>query len=304
MITTMWPERHEVFAQCVSVAFVIRVADRGSQMRSILLHVEDDPSLEARVQTALSLARTTSGHVTCLHITPIEAYVAFDSFGGVFVMEKVLEALTDQEDALHARVEAAFRKEDVSWDYRKSTGSVVQVLLSYGALADVIVTGRVHRGGKSERAALGQLGDVIMKSRVPVLITPDAGAVFDPSGKAVIGWNDSYEAANAVRSALPLLKYASNVEVISVEEPAEKNAALFPSTRLLEYLSRHDINAELTVEKEVDFVSETLLAAALDGGASYLVLGGFGHSRIREYVFGGVTRAMLESSPVNLVIAH
>jgi nucleotide-binding universal stress UspA family protein len=273
-------------------------------MRSILLHVEEDPSLEARIQTALSLARTTSGHVTCLHTTPIEAYVAFDSFGGVFVMEKVFEALTNQEEALQARVEATFRKEDVSWDYRKSTGSVVQVLLSYGTLADVIVTGRVHRGGKGDRVALAQLGDIIMKSRVPILITPDAGAAFDPSGKAIIGWNDSYEAANAVRTALPLLKYASSVEVISVEEPAKKNDALFPSTRLLEYLSRHDINADLKVEEEGDFVPETLLAAALDGDASYLVLGGFGHSRIREYVFGGVTRAMLESSPVSLVIAH
>lgn len=273
-------------------------------MRSILLHVEDDSSLEARMETALSLARATSGHVTCLHATPIEAYVAFDTFGGVFVMEKVLEALGEQEAAVQARVEAKFRKEDVSWDYRKSTGAVTQVLLSYGALSDVIVTGRTHRDGKSDRMSLGQLGDVIMKSRVPVLIPTDGGADFDPSGKAVIGWNDSYEAANAVRTALPLLKYASSVEVFRVEEPAKQQDGLFPSTRLLEYLSRHDIHADLKIEPEVDFVAAALLAAALDGGASYLVLGGYGHSRISEYVFGGVTRAMIEASPVNLVIAH
>ena len=273
-------------------------------MRSILLHVEDDASLEGRVQTALSLARATNGHITCLHTTPIEAYVAFDSFGGVFVMEKVLEALTDQEAVLQARVEAKLLKEDVSWDYRSSTGSVANVLLSYGALADVIITGRTRRGGKGARAALGQLGDVIMKSRVPVLIPSETAAGFDPAGTAVIGWNDSYEAANAVRTALPLLKYASNVDVIRVEEPAKQDDGMFPSTRLLEYLSRHDIHADLKVEHDVDFVPETLLAAALTGNASYLVLGGYGHSRISEYIFGGVTRALLESSPVNLVIAH
>jgi nucleotide-binding universal stress UspA family protein len=273
-------------------------------MRSILLHVEDDPSLEARMQTALSLARATSGHVTCLHATPIEAYVAFDSFGGVFVMEKILEALSDREAAVQAQVEAKFRNEDVSWDYRKATGSIVQVLLSYGALADVIITGRTHRGGKGDRAILGQLGDVIMKSRVPVLIPTDVGTAFDPSGKAVIGWNDSYEAANAVRTALPLLKHASSVDVFRVEEPAKQKDELFPSTRLLEYLSRHDIHADLKVEPEADFVAAALLEAALDGGASYLVLGGYGHSRISQYLFGGVTRAMLEASPVNLVIAH
>jgi nucleotide-binding universal stress UspA family protein len=177
-------------------------------------------------------------------------------------------------------------------------------LLSYGALADVIITGRIHRGGKGDRVALGQLGDVIMKSRVPVLIPTEAAAAFDPSGAAIIGWNDSYEAANAVRTALPLLQYASSVDVIRIEEPAKQDDGLFPSTRLLEYLSRHDIHADLTVEHGVDMVCETLLAAALARGAAYLVLGGYGHSRISEYIFGGVTRALLESSPVNLVIAH
>ena len=71
-------------------------------MRTILLHVDDDASLEARMQCALSLARATSGHVTCVHATPVEAYVAFDSFGGVFVMEKVMEALDEQEASVQA----------------------------------------------------------------------------------------------------------------------------------------------------------------------------------------------------------
>lgn len=274
-------------------------------MRSILLHVENDASLGPRMQTALSLARATGGHVTCVHATPIEAYVAFDTFGGVFVMEKVMEALGEQEAVLQAEVETTFRKEDVSWDFRKSTGSIVQVLLSYSALADVIVTGRTLHDGKSNRAALGRLGDIVMKSRVPVVIPSESGADFNPSGKAVIAWNDSYEAANAVRAAVPLLKLASAVDVFRIEEAAKQVDSLFPSTRLLEYLSRHGIHANLKVESiDRAFVGEALVAAAFDGGASHLVLGGYGHSRISEYVFGGVTRAVLESCPVNLVMAH
>jgi nucleotide-binding universal stress UspA family protein len=274
-------------------------------MRSILLHVDDDPSLEARLQTALSLARTTNGHITCVHATPVDAYVAFDSFGGVFVMEKVMEALGEQEAAVQARVEATLRAEDVGWDYRQSTGSVTHVLLSYAALADVIVTGRSERAGVPDRAILGPLGDIVMKSRVPVLIPGRDGPAFDPCGKAVIAWNESYEAANAVRGALPLLKHAASVDVIRIEEPAASRDKLFPSTRLLEYLSRHDVHAELVIETiESQFVGEALASLALDGGASYMVLGGYGHSRISEYIFGGVTRALLKSSPVSLVIAH
>jgi nucleotide-binding universal stress UspA family protein len=271
-------------------------------MRSILLHVEDNASLEARMQAALSLARATNGHVTCVHATPLEAYIAFDSFGGVFVMENVLEALGEQEASVQARVEAQFSKEDVSWDYCKSTGSLVQVLLSYAALADVIVTGQTGSGGPSARAAIGQLGDIVMKSRVPVLIP---GEDFDPLGKAIIAWNDSYEAAHAVRSALPLLKLASSVEVLRIEQPPVQDESLFPSTRLLEYLSRHAVHADLKVENiESDLIGEALVAAGAGGGASYMVLGGYGHSRISEYIFGGVTRTLLEHSRVSLVMAH
>lgn len=274
-------------------------------MRTILLHVEDDASLDVRIQTALSLARATSGHVTCLHATPVEAYVAFDSFGGVFVMEKVMEALAEQEAAVKARVEQEFRNEDVSWDFRQTTGSIPQALLSYAALADIIVSGRTGQGDKGRRASMGRLGDVIMKSRVPVLVPGEGGAAFDPLGKAVIGWNDSYEAANAVRAAVPLLKYASSVEVFRIEESGKERTDIFPSTRLLEYLSRHDIHANLKVDTlEPEFVGDALCAAAVDGAASYLVMGGYGHSRISEYLFGGVTSAILQSSPANVVIAH
>ena len=274
-------------------------------MRSILLHVEDDASLDARMQTALSLARTTSGHITCVHATPIEAFVAFDSFGGVFVMEKVIEALDEQEASMQARVEERFQMEDVSWDYRKSTGSIPHVLLSHAALVDVIVSGRTRTGGKGDRAALGRLGDMVIKSRIPVLIPGHEGADFDPVGKAVIAWNASYEAANAVRASLPLLKYAASVEVFRIGEPNRQRDDQFPSTRLLEYLSRHDIHADLKEESaEQEFVAEALVGMAVDSGASHMVLGGYGHSRIGEYIFGGVTRSMLGSSPVNLVIAH
>ena len=64
-------------------------------MKSILLHVQDDPSLDRRLDAALALARACGGHLGCLHVTPVEAYVAMDSFGGVFVMQEMLTAIDD-----------------------------------------------------------------------------------------------------------------------------------------------------------------------------------------------------------------
>jgi nucleotide-binding universal stress UspA family protein len=228
--------------------------------------------------------------------------VAFDSFGGVFVMQDVIEALDDQAATLQSRVRERLGKEDVSWEYIKSNGSIPQAIIAYAALADVVVMGRTPSGEKPDRSALGRLGDLVLKSRSPILIPGADGADFNPLGKAMIAWNGSYEAANAVRGALSLLKLAARVELVRVEE---KEDTLFPSTRLLEYLSRHDIHADLRMETiEKDFVAETLIARALHTDASHIILGGYGHTRIGEYIFGGVTRSMLASSPVNLVIAH
>ena len=120
---------------------------------------------------------------------------------------------------------------------------------------------------------------------------------------ALIAWNGSFEAANAVRSSIGLLKVASDVRVLQVEE--EKDEA-FPGTRLLEYLSRHGIHAELTraTQKDDQPIAGSLMAYANAVNAAYMVMGGYSHSRIGEYVFGGVTRTLLSGSTVPLLIAH
>ena len=131
--------------------------------------------------------------------------------------------------------------------------------------------------------------------------------VFLALTSALIAWNGSFEAANAVRSAIGLLKIASEVQVLQIEE--DKDPA-FPSTRVLEYLSRHGIHAELKVERahpgtgDIDFAFACLNSKAKQANASYIVMGGYGHSRVSEYVFGGVTRSMLSGSAVPLFMAR
>ena len=128
------------------------------------------------------------------------------------------------------------------------------------------------------------------------------------TGSVLIAWDCSYEAANAVRSAVGLLKLASSVHILQIREDGKDEA--FPSTRLLEYLSRHGVHAEYSViEAGVDVhdqkvISDTLAARAQALRAAYLVMGGYNHSRVGEYIFGGVTRTMLAEAPLPLVIAR
>lgn len=277
-----------------------------STIKTILLHVQDDPSLDRRIEAALALARACSAHVSCIHVTPIQAYVAFDSFGGVFVMNDVIRSIDEQAAKLQSRVEEKLNREDVSWDYEQVTGDMATSLISHAALADLIVVGREPHRDDFVGAAIGLLGDLLCRSRTPLFIPSDDVRPVDSTGVALIAWDGSYEAANAVRSSVGLLKLASSVHILQIKEKEET----FPGTRLLEYLSRQDVHAEYSViEAGVDVndqmvISDTLTARAQALRASYLVMGGYNHSRVGEYVFGGVTRTMLAEAPVPLLIAR
>jgi nucleotide-binding universal stress UspA family protein len=273
--------------------------------KTILFPVQSGGSAGAPLETALALARAYSAHITCLHVTPIEAYVAFDSFGGVFVMDSVLTALDEGESTLRSSIEDKLSREDVSWDYNQVTGNVASQLVRYAALADVMVIGREPHRIDFVGPSVGLLGDLMSRCRTPLFIPSDDGSSCDPAGPALIAWDGSYEAANAIRSALGMLRLSSDVHILQVDEGKTDG---FPSTRLLEYLSRHGIHAELAIESAArfdrDLVPDMLIARAMTVNASYLVMGGYSHSRVGEYLFGGVTRTMISSCPLPLLVAH
>ena len=271
-------------------------------MKTILLHIENEDDLTVRIENGLSLARAASAHLSCLRVTPVEAFVSFDSFGGVFVMSNVMAALDKQEQSVRAKAEAELENEDVSWDYTQVTGNVVTRLAGAGALADLIVTAREMDQGKASGASLGMLGNLLHRARTPLFVPGTAPQPCDPKGTALIAWDGSFEAANAVRNSIGLLRLAAGVRVARVEEQKDDG---FPDTRLLEFLSRHGIHAKQTLlPLEGDDIATTILRHAQNLGASYVVMGGYSHSRTGEYLFGGVTRRLLSDSPVGIVIAR
>lgn len=276
-------------------------------VKTILLHVQNDMSLDRTLETSLSLARACGAHLSCVHITPVQAYVAFDSFGGVFVMGDVVKAMNEADEQLDVRLRSKLSNEDVSWDFTQITGDIPSQLIGRAALADLIVTSRQPKRTDFQGSTIGLLGDLMHRSRTPLFIATDNDKVPNPAGRVLIAWNGSFEAANAVRSAAGLLKLASDVRVVRIEEEKDET---FPSTLLLEYLSRHGIHAELKVvtahpdARDVDFAFGCLTSEAGQMNADYIVMGGYSHSRVSEYMFGGLTRSMLAGSPFPMFIAH
>ena len=278
-------------------------------IKTILLHVLDDEHRARAIETGLALARACSAHLSCLHVTPIEAYVAFDTFGGVFVMNDIIRKLDERDVELRAEIEKELGGEDVSWDYEQATGNVASAIISRAALADLLVVSRQPPERDFVGPTIGFLGDLLQRSRTPLFVPGSVRGTFDPAGPALIAWNGSFEAANAVRASLGLLKLSRDVRVLEVSEDKPRSRA-FPGTKLLEYLSRQGVHAELCPEPSPtgdvghDVIAGMIVAQAEGLGAQYIVMGGYSHARVAEYVFGGVTRTLLKDCPVALVMAH
>jgi nucleotide-binding universal stress UspA family protein len=274
---------------------------RRKPMKSILLHVQDDAGFAGRTEIALDLARATGGHISCVHATSPQAYVGFDGFGAMFMMEEVMKVAEEHDAKMRAATEKLFANEDVSWDYRQVMSEVSGALIGESYLNDLIIMGR-PLVAKDRPLAIPQIGDVLMHARIPVLVVPENKNTLDFRNVAMVAWNGSREAADALRQAVPLLALAKAVHVVTVEDEREN---LFPVTDASEYLSRHGISSELHDRKaSKQMVEAELDRCAVELGADYLVMGAYSHSRAREYVFGGVTRYMLHEATLPVLLAH
>lgn len=269
-------------------------------MKSILVHADDSLAMTARLESALALARQRDGHVTLLVNTPFYRFVAMDPFGGAYLAAGALAEAQARDAALAARLEKTLANEDVPWDIIHGDGDLVFALAGAAALADLSIVSMTAASSDRFDAAPMLAGDLALASRAPVLALPDGAALFDLDGPAVVAWNGSAEAAAALRAAVPLLGGRS-VTVLRIGEVQGK----FPDDAALKYLARHGVNAELREEApSARAVEEQLEAYAEVMGAALLVMGAFGHSRLRETLFGGVTRYLLDSARVPLLLAH
>lgn len=268
-------------------------------IKSILFHIHEDDQFECRMQTALSIARTCSAHLQCLQVIPLEAFAVVDAF--TFVTAQTLAMLEEQGAEQRERIEARLKNEDVAWSYDTTSEPLIPVLLKGASLSDLLIIGREPEDRAFGRSGRSLLGEIICNSRTPLCIPGTDAASFDPFGTAVIAWNGSAEAANAIRQSIGLIRMASEVRVIRISE--EKEAA-FPDARVLEYLSRHGVHARMDTRAVRHGFTQDLIEYTAVAGAAYIVMGGYSHSRAGELLFGGVTRSLLREFPISIVMAH
>ncbi|MFC0206533.1 universal stress protein [Novosphingobium soli] len=248
-------------------------------MRSILVYADRKADNDIRIDTAVAIARRAGGHLTVLVDTPVARYIAMDPVGGNYVMSEALEKAREDDDQAAAMVEDKLRRTGVGFEVLRSEEEPVTALAYAARLADLVIVSRKGR----------LAGDLALSTRAPVLALGDEVLAL-PVRRAVVAWDGGEQAAAALRAAVPLLASCQSVRVVCV---TEKKGG-FPAADALRYLSRHGVGAEFEEHERQDSTEKTLARAVADAHAELLVMGAYGKSRMREFLFGGVTAHFLD----------
>ena len=273
--------------------------------KTILVHVNSGKRCSARVDVAIRLAQQHDAHLVALHaIASFEppGYVVAEMGPAIIEAQKAVAAkeLARSEGEFNQRVSAAGFS---NVEFRSAVDDLVDAMTLHARYADLVVIGQTDASENSHGPADFPARLVLAAGR-PVLILPTVGG-FPTIGKRIlIAWNPSREATRAVTDAIPLLQRADNVYVMAVNPKAGEHGTV-PGADIGLYLARHGVRVEVKTDHgaEID-VGNELLSRAADLDADLIVMGGYGHTRLKEWVLGGATRTILNSMTAPVLMAH
>jgi len=274
-----------------------------SEIKSILVHLDPTPQAQVRLQAARSLAEQHGAEVLALY-GAVPRALQFPYADGMSA--QLMGELNSLDDARRSEARKLFDDAVAGGMQRATWLDPVEAIalrdFSRRALyADLVIVGQAQRDQLAETGVPGDFVEsVLIDSGRPVLVMPYIG-MRDRVGRTImVAWKESRETAGAVAAALPLLKQAERVHIATWGRPREARP-----DDLVAYLNRHGVAATPHhYGDETGDIGAFILSAVADLDADMLVMGGYGHSRAREWMLGGATRAVLEAMTVPVLMSH
>ena len=285
---------------------------------TILAYLEGTGTGASALSAAVTLGRRYAARVNLLHVEPDPATVVpvvGEGMSGAAV-QQIVESLAADAEARSKTAREVFETYlgqeklpvvdpddpvtpgEFEVSYRQVVGEEDTLVLQYGRLADIIVMARPKDEGEAETSAA--FDAALFDSGRPVLLTP-AEPVAKIGESVAVAWNHAREATRAVAAAMPILRQAEKVFVLTAREGDSGPA---PS-ELAGYLAGHGITAKTWAFMPMSgSIGDDILAEARDAGADLLVMGAYGHSRLRELVLGGATRGVLSRGEIPVLLVH
>jgi nucleotide-binding universal stress UspA family protein len=274
--------------------------------RTVLVHIDNHPSGQPRLDAAIRLALDVGAELVGLYLVP--GTDMSPSAAAMMRNDVVERRLGEFAEAQHA-AEKNFRATAAaaglaSIDWRAPAGSPIDAAVAHGRCTDLFILGQHNPAAASFSESLASA--VLLSSGRPTLVIPYIGAPVALGENVLVAWDGGREASRAIGDALPLLERAKRVDVIAVDADVETRLDdRLSGARLAAWLQCHGVTVEVARQEAQDVrIGEWLLSRAADLGSDLIVMGGYGHARMRELVLGGVTRTMLRSMTIPVFMAH
>lgn len=275
--------------------------------QSILVHADLSRHAPQRIALAATLAQDHQAHLIGAAMTGVSRLSLQHTRGmhGGFVAEQIAELQGQAELALQRFEEQARRAGAASLERRLVDDDEDGGMAISARYSDLTVLSQYD----PDEALPGAMSDlvpyVMLNAARPVLIVPHSGQFTRLDGTVVVAWDGSMEATRAIGHALPLLRAARLVILALLHPPAgHAQPARHPGADIAAYLSRHGVQVEVRRCVTTVDIGEALLSLTAEAGANLLVMGGYGHSRFREILLGGVTETVLRQMTTPVLMAH
>jgi nucleotide-binding universal stress UspA family protein len=274
--------------------------------KTILLHVNDERRVAGLVAAATVLATHYEAHLIGLYVMPPVPTYGVTSVGAGMIKASLG---TFREEA--KRVRAAFEQATEGLAFVSEWRSVdardpgvAETIMDHGRVTDLIIASQRDRDWDFSML-LDEPERLAIESGRPALIVPHKGKFSNFGRRITVAWNGTREAARATFDALPLLKEAKNVRILWINPQDDPDAGDIPTAEIAASLARHGVKCEGRMLLADDAkVGDVLRSDMEEDGSDLLVMGAYGHSRLREFMFGGATREVLRHMTVPVLMSH
>ncbi len=278
------------------------------EFKNILVHLDHSSGCNNRLDIAFELARKFDAQLTGLFIVPdyvvpsyVEAQISVD-----LITDVTEKAVARAKDTL-AGYQKLADESGASMEAHVVEGQVIPILREHTKYSDLLLLGQ-DQPDDPDNSSYGLADALLFEGACACVVVPHSGKLEAPGKRVLLTWNASRESARALREAMPFLTRAETVVVLSSEpdDGHSETARGHPHALELDRLLRsHGIEAISSGISDPDIsTTDAIIGQAADMNADMIVMGAYGHARLREIILGGVTRDLLKQSAVPLFLAH
>jgi nucleotide-binding universal stress UspA family protein len=281
--------------------------------KDILVVADDSAACATRLDVAVHVAGRCGAHLTGLFVTPppnVPALAGSEFPGSLRATSDYMEAQRQEWRRAALAAQVLFRSRTnmagITTEWREREGDVADIASLHARYGDLVIVGQMEPAPRAGHSGRGLPERLLLGVGRPILVVPYAGVFKTVGDRVLVAWNASREATRAVNDALPILQRASQVTVLAINPRGGVSGdGDVPGADLALHLSRHGVKAEAAwINAEDIEVAVMLLSRACDLQADLIVMGGYGHSRVREIVLGGATREILRTMTVPTLMSH